>query len=1389
LANIQRRFVTVKRNNGGRALGALEGESAIMSTVNMSAMHTPQIRRSAWADWLAVAMLSMGAVSIAGAQLAVSRAAAAEPAAAGQAATDSFAKPDGEVFYAVHLTPPIAKPAVQPRDVVLLFDTSASQVDAYREKGLAALQSLIAGLSPQDRVRLFAVDLQAIPLTPDFVAPAGAPLQAALAALRQRVPLGSTDMEAALRTAVDACAADRGHAQSVVYIGDGMSTARLIPNSEMQQLVDRLVAAQVPVTSYAVGPRVDALLLGALANHTGGVMAVDNDNLTAQQVGAFLAAAAQAPVVWPTQVKLPAQLGEIYPNRLPPLRFDRDTILIGRAMQAPGGTIEASASINGQRQAMSWALQPSKPGDDNAYLVDLVNHSRKDGGLGLPLVGSEGLQEMRRLTNVESRALVRLARQAMATGSLDQADKLAEQALKLDVSDPEALAVRKAVAKARQSGVRPTGRELRLVNFQPAANPLPASGADQLPAPQAPPAGDLLREVEEQQRVRQGAIQADVQNTLNQARSMMGTSPEQAANMLKLSMETVRQAPELTPELRMQLTNQLENALRNANNQIVVKADRDLRRQQIEAESQAQQQINRDLFVRQDKIKQLMERFDSLMDEGRYGDAGEVAMLAHEEQPVHNPGLADAQLLARQKMSYVAAISVRNAARDGFRDSLYRNELAHVPQPDDPPVLFPAPEVWQLLTERREKYKNVDLARNDPAEVKIIKALDEPTELEFIEAPLTDVIDYLKTKHQIEIQLDNKALEEAGVAMDTQITRNLKGVTLRSALRLMLRDLELTYVIRDEVLLITTVSNAETIMTTKVYPVADLVIPIRNQGMSGFGGLGGGMGGGMGGGGMGGGGMGGGGMGGGGMGGGGGMFAVKDDLKLSSKPAAILPPAPQPPAANQGAGNQGAGNQAAAAPAVAVASKPIVVRPAPGQTLDAAWNEHFAVHVADGPQAARAHGIAVREAARRLMKAGHYADAIAMIGAALRNKQGQPWMYEALGLAMQANGAPPADIERALMSGVDFSTRPEDLMQVAQYMARAMAGNRPIEKRALSLFHQAAKMAPTRPEPYIQGLYLAQQLNDVGGIQWSTVGILQQGWPHEHAEIPKLAKRIADATLEQLKSERRFDEAKSFKAALDNAQVRDCMVVVSWTGDADVDLLVEEPTGSVCSFRSPRTTGGGVMLGDTFSGSDEQSSKTLSEVYVCPQGFNGMYKMLLRRVWGKPTVDKVTVDFYLHRGSPKEKHFRKQISLSDGAKDGETSLAFELQNGRRQEPLEQEQVANAVAGQLAVGKAILAQQLNGLSSAGTLGSFLGGGYGYGGFGMMRGAVGYQPVIITLPVGANMSATAVVSADRRYVRCTTQPLFSTIPSVNTFNYQSGSSGTSGGASNGPPSAGT
>jgi hypothetical protein len=113
----------------------------------------------------------------------------------------------------------------------------------------------------------------------------------------------------------------------------------------------------------------------------------------------------------------------------------------------------------------------------------------------------------------------------------------------------------------------------------------------------------------------------------------------------------------------------------------------------------------------------------------------------------------------------------------------------------------------------------------------IREALREPTSLQFVETPLQDVIDYLREKHHIEIQLDKKELESMSIGPDTLVTRSLRGISLRSALKLMLDEMGLKFVIHNEVLLITspTKSESDEFLVTKMYPVADLVIPIQDH--------------------------------------------------------------------------------------------------------------------------------------------------------------------------------------------------------------------------------------------------------------------------------------------------------------------------------------------------------------------------------------------------------------------------------------------------------------------------------------------------------------------------------------------------------------------------------
>ena len=1289
---------------------------------------------------MAVAVLVTGAVT-------------AEPSPEA-ARLDSFSRADGENYFALSLRPAEAVAAAGPHDVVLLLDTSASQTGPYRAEALAALEATLANLTAQDRVHLVAVDVNAIAMTETFVASDGPAMSEALKGLKAREPLGATDMKKALTAAADSYVGDTGGARAVIYIGDGMSPANLLAADEFDELIGSLVDKRIAVSSYAVGPRLDVALLGALAGRTGGMVVDESDG-----AGKELAAAAKGLVLWPESVTWPAGFSEIYPKRTPPLRTDRDSVVIGTYKGEGPFDVEMTVDVAGEPKTLSWQVAANPPEPSNGYLAQLVETARLDGGLGLPIVGSETLREANTAVEVGVFNMGQLARQALNTGDLDSAERLAREVLRQNPQDTEAREIRAAAegrrgaAQAGPAAMAAGPDDLNLVGpgGPAAADPLAAEGA-------------FVDAVERERRMIEQMITAEVVNTVSQARGAVSADPGAAIQNLKLQLDSVQRSPDLNPEVRNQLVDQIQAALREASRREVEQTEKRRVRLENLAAAKEQMLINDNLLQKQQKMRQLIERFNSLMEEGHFTLAEDVAIEAQQVDEQERV-VASATIHARTEGNLDKGIKMRMERQRLVLATLWEVEKSHIPFPDEPPIIWPDAEVWQRLTaSRKKRYEVMHLAERGSNEEKIIEQLDRPTELEFFEQPLIDVIDYLKELHEIEIQLDTRALEEVGVDSQTPITKNLTGISLRSAFNLMLKDYDLKYVIDDEVLLITTRDEAETPerLATKVYPVADLVIPVQSMGGMGGGMMGGGMmgggmmGGGMMGGGMGGMGMGGGGYGGGGMGGGGmGMFNV---------PQNILPKVP--PGGFQAfcvEDDLSIPAQAEASPSAAEATtettsqlRKIANAICKGDA-EVDWDKHFRAH--EEPDAA------VRYAVRRLMNAQKFDHVIALMQAALRHGQPQSWMYEAMALAMQADGRPKDQIERAVMSAVDFAAGSLDLMYLGAYLERLG-----LEDRALQIYRQVADLEPVQPEPYVYGLGVAQKLDDIEGIQWATVGILSQAWPNAQAEVWRNAIRVAVATLARLREEKRLKEADQFDAALVEAIRRDCVVKVSWTGDADVDLIVEEPSGTICSFRNPRTTGGGVMLGDTSSQMGRQGAEGFSEVYVCPKGFSGRYRMLIRRVWGGVTADKVKVEVYTHYMPKNASDVQKTISLAGD----EAVVEFELADGRRKESLAQQQVANAAIGQLAVRREILAQQIAGGFDPGSMASLTqsrqSAGRAFPFF--SQGAVGYQPVIITLPEGANLFATAVISADRRYVRISPMPMFSGIAEVNVFNTASG-----------------
>src|SRR5262249_21298594 len=144
-----------------------------------------------------------------------------------------------------------------------------------------------------------------------------------------------------------------------------------------------------------------------------------------------------------------------------------------------------------------------------------------------------------------------------------------------------------------------------------------------------------------------------------------------------------------------------------------------------------------------------------------------------------------------------------------FMDTMHLVDISHIPFPDSPPIVYPDAAFWRKITKDRAKWASVDLS-SKPAEEKIIKALNDPnnlTTLDFTGQPLNEVMDYIKDKHP-EIPafiFDNAALKDAGIdPTTTLVTIKVNDISLRSALKLILSQFNLTYIIKDEVPLITT---------------------------------------------------------------------------------------------------------------------------------------------------------------------------------------------------------------------------------------------------------------------------------------------------------------------------------------------------------------------------------------------------------------------------------------------------------------------------------------------------------------------------------------------------------------------------------------------------------
>src|SRR5262249_28701033 len=147
------------------------------------------------------------------------------------------------------------------------------------------------------------------------------------------------------------------------------------------------------------------------------------------------------------------------------------------------------------------------------------------------------------------------------------------------------------------------------------------------------------------------------------------------------------------------------------------------------------------------------------------------------------------------------------------------------------PVAFD-PDRAKIVSQRKTFEKGIPSFNPNAIERDIERKLTRPISVNFQKTSLSNVIRDLQALSGVNIVLDNAALSAANVGLDQPLTLSVENISMKCVLNLLLKQVELTYVIKNEVLNITTENSAKGGFTQMVYSVADLVTPVENHPLS-----------------------------------------------------------------------------------------------------------------------------------------------------------------------------------------------------------------------------------------------------------------------------------------------------------------------------------------------------------------------------------------------------------------------------------------------------------------------------------------------------------------------------------------------------------------------------
>ncbi len=338
--------------------------------------------------------------------------------------------------------------------------------------------------------------------------------------------------------------------------------------------------------------------------------------------------------------------------------------------------------------------------------------------------------------------------------------------------------------------------------------------------------GALLNSAATGQGVVARQLSAEIGKRQSEAAALRTKDPQGALKLLKEAGELVSES-ELDASTKTQLARRVDLSVAEIEGYIRdhgAELELDAANQAVLEDVARQREVKLQV---QERLAGLVNQFNTLRDEQRYAGMEVVAKRAFDmapEEPVAQQIWESAKFIRRSMLNReidqmtdegVVGIfqGIRKDAAQGLLDS-------------NTPIRYDA-ESWPEMVKRTGSSERTN--QRTAREQEIHQKLRIPVLPRYDGMPLAEVMQSLSELAGVNIHLDPRGLGQEGVRTDTPVSLNLgQEVSLKSALSLILEPLHLTYMVKDEVLKVTSEQVRDGEVGPRVYNVADLVIPIPN---------------------------------------------------------------------------------------------------------------------------------------------------------------------------------------------------------------------------------------------------------------------------------------------------------------------------------------------------------------------------------------------------------------------------------------------------------------------------------------------------------------------------------------------------------------------------------